>query len=395
MGGAPIYVSGSELNIKDSEFSNNQGGSGAIYAYGGNTVIDNSKFIANNGTGAAGAITGAGAATSSANITVTNSVFKDLLSGSNGGAISTTGGLLVVEQSVFMNNRLNKTSNNGGAIYLAGNATINYNIFLNNSDNRPTPQGHDIYQSKSTATANVDYNYFGSNDKPVSPSVNSYITVNNWVMLDLSIDSNPSPGQEATLTADLTTYTDGETNGTVAKLLPELEFTVSAVNGTVDPTEITIGPDTQGKATITYTAPDALGEDVATIKLFDEEVASLTIEIVPEKTNTTLTSEDVEIDEGSGNLTATLTADGVGVEGKTITVVVGDEILSGVTDADGKAIIDLSSLAPGVYEDLEVVFSGDNDYTESFAIVTIIVNKVPVATELVAESVTVDEGSVV
>ena len=353
--GAPLFVSGSTLTVKDSEFSNCQGATGAVYAYGGNSLIENTRFIANIATGTgSGGITGA----TGSNITVNKSIFKDLISNGNGGAIQSAGNKLAVEQSVFMNNRLNKTSNNGGAIYTTANSTINYNIFINNSDNRPTHQGNDVYTSSSTKVINADYNYFGSNDKPDNTSINSKVQLNNWVVLDLSIDKNPEVGKVAAITADMTTYTDGENNGTVAKFLPEIEFAVSAENGTVEPDAIVISPDTEGKATINYTG-SVVGTDLVVLKLLDEEAANLPLNIVDGPIETSLTA----VVNGTV-IEANLTSLGVGISGKTIKATLDNgTVLTGVTNEDGTAIIDLSELAPGDYsitvsfEDEEGIFA--------------------------------------
>ena len=135
--GGAIYNNGGNLTITSTTFTSNTvlvvGNGGAIYNNGGNLTITSTTFTSNtigvNGDG--GSIYNNGG-----NLTITSSTFtnNDLLMG-NGGAIYNNGGNLTITSSTFTSNDIIMNMNGcGGAIYnTGGNLTINSSTFTSNT----------------------------------------------------------------------------------------------------------------------------------------------------------------------------------------------------------------------------------------------------------------------
>ena len=138
-----------------SIFRNNIAGwnGGALYTYSYLTVID-SIFIGNEAhQTSGGAIAGSGYG-SRPYLTVLNCEFKNNNASGSGGAISFGSGELIVNNSVFDNNKA--LSGTGGAISTSGaTSTITYSNFTNNS---ATGRGGAIY-----ATGNGQLNVYHCN----------------------------------------------------------------------------------------------------------------------------------------------------------------------------------------------------------------------------------------
>lgn len=104
----------------------------------------------------------------SANVAVTNSAFTSNTNGnSEGGAISSDGGILTIDTSAFVGN----TASRGGAIYQAGGRLAVNNTRL--SGNRATSSGGSIFTT--LTNVNVYNSTFTSNiaSEPHHPSLNS------------------------------------------------------------------------------------------------------------------------------------------------------------------------------------------------------------------------------
>ena len=127
--GGAIYSRGN-LAISDSEFRNNSALSGAaVDQDGGSISVKNSVFKGNVASEVGGAIFHGGW-TLSGNLQITDSLFVDNASGSNGGAIIASG-IMRISQSAFVAN----TAGDGGAIHgaFAENMYIDNSTFTENS----------------------------------------------------------------------------------------------------------------------------------------------------------------------------------------------------------------------------------------------------------------------
>ena len=119
-GGAILIWSESELNIQDSEFTNNKGATGgAINSLSSQLTVENSTFINNDSTagsaaykkGHGGAISTSGASfddgTNSGRIEISNSLFEGNRAAGEGGALFLFGNPsdeIIVENSTIVNN---------------------------------------------------------------------------------------------------------------------------------------------------------------------------------------------------------------------------------------------------------------------------------------------------
>ncbi len=102
---------------------------GAISSFGGTLIINNSTFNNNRSSGESGAIDNFSFAT----LIITNSTFSNNRAGTNGGAISNISSSdVTIINSTFANNSSGGT-NQGGAIYNASSLTIIGSIFTTNS----------------------------------------------------------------------------------------------------------------------------------------------------------------------------------------------------------------------------------------------------------------------
>ncbi|PJF29688.1 MAG: hypothetical protein CUN52_07115 [Phototrophicales bacterium] len=121
--GGAIYTAYGTLNISNSIFDGNWGGSGgAIKSYGGTVYVNNSIFRNNSAISNGGAIDASDGST----LTVTNSVFHNNSAGSGGGIYSAYGGTFSITNSTF-------TANTGSAVWTGGSsATIRHSTFVSN-----------------------------------------------------------------------------------------------------------------------------------------------------------------------------------------------------------------------------------------------------------------------
>ena len=305
--GAALYVSGGRLTVLDSEFTNLKGSSGgAIYIYNSNATIKNSIFDNNTASTSGGAIYTSSAGSAISNLLVNNCSFINSGAGTSGGAIYFGATKLEVYGSIFANCYVNTTSSysGGGAIYTSANSTINYNVFINNTDKKTTHAGQDILLYSANKVANADYNYFGDNTKPDSTKVyaqttSSTITLDKWVILDASINEIPLQGKNATLTVELSKYTDGTTNATLETYLKAIDIDIAALLGSADPVTVTLSEENQAAATVNYNA-DSIGDEIISFNAFGFTVAELPLTITPDASTTIFVN-------GTGN---DLTGDG-------------------------------------------------------------------------------------
>ena len=92
------------------------------------------------------------------------------------------------------------------------------------------------------------------------------------------------------------------------------------------------------------------------------------------KYDTSLVAADTEGDVGSINLTAVLTSEGKALNGKTVLLDIANQTLEAISDENGIAIFDLSSLAGGIY-DANLVFEEDDTYKNSSFGLKVTINK--------------------
>lgn len=125
--GGAIIITGGDLSIFDSEFSNNfaEGfyGGGAILNFGAKLSITDSKFTKNASSKHGGAILNAGG-----QLSVTKSVFEQNSVKNSGGAVNNDGGDSTITDSSFSEN----DSEYGGALNNSGNLTISGSSFFRN-----------------------------------------------------------------------------------------------------------------------------------------------------------------------------------------------------------------------------------------------------------------------
>ncbi len=173
--GGALYTY-SHLTVIDSIFTGNEahqtsGGAIAGSGYGSRPYLTvlNSEFRNNNASGSGGAIS-----FGSGELVVNNSVFAEnkALSGT-GGAISTSGATSTITYSNFTNN---SATGRGGAIYATGNGQLN--VYHCNFVNNTGSEGQDIayhYTTKKTNKAFLRYDYnefWGANN--ASGSIYAY-----------------------------------------------------------------------------------------------------------------------------------------------------------------------------------------------------------------------------
>ena len=134
-GGGALSHSNGNLNILNSNFSNNQIANsfsgGAVFTSGWSALIINCRFSGNRASGNAGAVCGL----SSGPIIIINSSFSNntvLSSSSLGGAIYAMN--VSITNSTFSDNGAGSTTSHGGAVYLnGGTANVTNSYFINNT----------------------------------------------------------------------------------------------------------------------------------------------------------------------------------------------------------------------------------------------------------------------
>ena len=147
--GAVIYMSSedSTLNMENVTIQNFNGAANSIVRSTGTVDIKKSKFLNNN--------------------------VQLSASGSVGDSLFYIGssGKMTMEQSIIANNTIAKN-----VVYMSDSATVtmNYNNIYENTFDASYQGGF----KTNKGNLNADYNYWGSNDKPSTP------TVNNWVVED-------------------------------------------------------------------------------------------------------------------------------------------------------------------------------------------------------------------
>ena len=291
------------------------------------------------------------------------------ISGPQGAAIffSNAMGTLKITKSVFEN--INCT--NKGIIYSNGESYINYNVFLD------VNEGINI-TSSAIGNGNIDYNYWGTNENP--SSIMTTYSPNNWIIMNAELNETNLVGKKnVKIIVDFNHYIE---NGEIKELEDSItrEFTVKF-------TSTTGGLDDEERNTtdlVTYAVYSAvIGENNITINSAKSEVELTFITSEPLEDHISIEMDDED------KLVVTLTdGEGFGLEGKTIEVLIGDNTLTGTTDAEGKAVISLDEVEDGAYT-ASIIFN-DPIYEdiEEKTFIIIKSNEVPVP-EPVAANITI------
>ena len=187
--GGAIFNHEGSLSVTDSILMGNTANydGGAICNYGGLSVVDGS-FVGNTASSVGGAILNYGSA-----VTVLGTYFYNNIGNNAGGAIYNSGILSVVDGSFVVN-----IADRGGAILNYGGLSVSGSSF---TDNTATYYGGGAILNYGTVTANFNrivdnsitaieniggtvdarYNWWGSNNDPISKVVNTVVTP--WLVL--------------------------------------------------------------------------------------------------------------------------------------------------------------------------------------------------------------------
>ena len=438
-----IYISGSTLYVDNCNFTNNRNKYGVFYITTSRVnnvyvpsiaVFNNSAFIGNNATsssagqgaaiylgGYSGSATTAGAHTyvyaencdfinNSANYG--SSTYGAATSGKGGAIYVNNNATFVANNSRFINNSALEYADNpdgkvgGGAIYAssgevlvtdcvfennkAGNGSAIYMYYYgadNVSLNKLNIHNSVIIGEDSAKLIQSDYtngsliansNWWGTNNP--ADKVSDGITVNNWVIMNVNpTEATITPDGSVEITVDFkhTNSTDGTIADLVGTLPKEFTVTGTASSGTLSPAEATIS-DSEAKFTFT---PESAGVSTVTFACDAASVPVVITAKAPQKETALDAPTEITVNYGSGSLEVTLTAEGSPVEGKVISVSLNGEInLTGTTDAQGIAAIDLSMVPIGTYT-AQIKFEEDDDYLGSSAETNIIVKEAPKTAE--------------
>ena len=283
-----------------------------------------------------------------------NKAYYGVIYGSKYANLNATG-------NVFVNN----TGTTAAYIYLYSNVqsfTMNYNIFVDNK------YGGYYGGVRGPSNGNVDYNFWGTNNKPVSYSDYGTISVvNNWIVCDIEIDNdNIGVGDSANVTVTFKYTTDGETFTDLEKSMPKFTFTLSKLIGEI-PEEVTIENNV---AQVIYDAI-ATGEENITLSAADKEINILSFN-VSLKTSS-LVAEDLEMSykDGSKWNVTLVDANGDAISDAVVGIGINGKVYNVRTDANGVAGL-IINLAPGTYN-INATFDETSVYEGSFVNATITV----------------------
>ncbi|ADC45938.1 adhesin-like protein [Methanobrevibacter ruminantium M1] len=299
--GFVIYCK-SDLNIEDCNFTN----------------LNSTRATSTNYYGAICHESGSG------DLNISGSYFSNIY-GPTGTAVYYKGsGTYNISKNIFENI---SSGANTCIIYGGSSGNINYNVFL------------DINCGITTSGGNIDYNYWGTNDY-AGLGINGTVP-NNWIIMNVvANDSDVIAENEVPITVDFNHYIE---NGEIKELEDSLakEFTVQFTSSTseLDVDEV----NTTDQVAIAFCTA-VVGENNITVKS-DNAVVEITF-----NASEPLESHmSVDMDDDN-NLIVTITdGEGNGIEGKTVCLFIGDEVLNATTDSEGNAVIALDEVDDGAY----------------------------------------------
>ena len=352
-GGVVVYSKGGDINIDGSRFENLTSNKGPIdfESNSGRVDIRNSVFdhITGNydgfviycrsdlniedciftnlnstratNTNYYGAICHEG---SSGDLNISGSYFNNIY-GPTGAVVYYRGsGTYNISKNTFENI---SSGANSCIIYGGSSGNINYNVFL------------DINCGITTSGGNIDYNYWGTNDYASLGIIGN--TPNNWIILDVAVDgSDVIAENEVPIIADFKHYIeDGEIKELEDSLAKEFTVQFTSPTSELDVDEV----NTTDQVAIAFCTA-VVGENNITVKSDNAEINITFIAREPLESHMS-----VDMSDDNGLIVTITDGDGKGIEGKTICLFIGDEVLNGTTDSEGKAVIDLDELEDGAY----------------------------------------------
>ena len=226
--GGGIYWAGSYGQISNTDFIENNASHGGVLLLNGEYFeLNNDTFIKNNVTGYGGAIYQA-----KDNTKITNSIFTE--NTAQNGLIYSLGTLNITKTNITNNTAtygvillatkktqiLNSILKNNSAFYLienkndlniTGSVILNYNV------------DYEIYNE---GTASAEYNWWGNNT-PYLTYINDNLIVNNWIILNGSLNGN-------IVTATLNTTQNGDSLPSYVEL-PTTLIIFNSTTGTLNP----------------------------------------------------------------------------------------------------------------------------------------------------------------
>ena len=357
---------GAETHIEGSEFNNNAAkgsyNGGALYTYSTLTVKD-STFTGNRAPNG-GAISGM-SYMSAASVTLDNCEFKNNTATGSGGAISLGGASFIAENSRFYDNT---AANNGGAISVStAVANITNCEFKSNSahNNKNTSKGGAVYFN--SANGNLIASTFEDCSSDDGGSV--YWNNDDGLLSGCDFRNSHADNNGGAV------YWAGD-NGTIEKSnFKDCEAENYGGGIYFEGEDCTLA-DSSFEGNNAVEGPNWYTEN-------DLDVINVTIN----KTSTSISAPDVEIDCGStGNLTATLTDDNnTALAGENIVISFNGSTYSETTDENGQVTIAIpDNLIPDVYE-AKISYNGSEKYDPSKATAKVTVNKI--STVLTADDV--------
>ena len=215
------------------------------------------------------------------NLTIINCTFNNN-KGQYGVIYTSMYSNLNVTESTFFNNTEAYTYSGGlitfgptgssGSVYV-NKISINYNNFINNTANN-------IIFSR--VSGDIDYNFWGSNEKPISNTdYSSYLTLNNWVVVTPSTTADEIyEGSDYEITAVFNYTADGTTLLALGKAMPDLTINLVSNFDEYDPNTITISNNV---GNTTYKA-SASGDELINFTVADTKVCELAFTVLAKST---------------------------------------------------------------------------------------------------------------
>ena len=260
-----------------------------------------------------------------------------------------------ISNGLFLGNNVESTI----AINSSNNTNVNNNVFLNNES---------AYEIMAGKGLNANYNWFGNNatNYDIQPNIMDDVDYDTWLFLNATASPNNINVFDTSNVVFLL-FNYNSTSGEIYEhfLLDSVELTITATNGQVNNTIVslgeTIGYDstTSGIASVTATLGDA----------------KHTIDIRVKKLSTKLTAKTVTaVYNVNKNLVITLKdSKGNPINGVKISVNLGKS-RTVKTNSKGQAKVSTKGLVPKKYT-AKITFNGNTNYAKSTKSVKVTVKK--------------------
>ena len=165
------------------------------------------------------------------NVTISNTLTK------NGKGVINAEGTFIIKNSKFLNNNMGSYLFyiNGGNLtvdssYMENNGGFNYLIYENGANSVTNVTNSIIINNNyknflnSVGTTDLDYNWWGTNEK-----LND--DINYWVIMGLNVNKNDD---DAEVTAEFTKYTDGNNTFDLKETLADFDVSFKSSNNSLD-----------------------------------------------------------------------------------------------------------------------------------------------------------------